>query len=243
MLRATLCLFTFVAVALVMAPQAFADAKSDRAAMADAATKLSTSATSLASTAKASDDRGARKKFAPAAQDIADDLAAFARRVVKDVPMKSLANDLTGILKDAAALVELADEAEEKDERKALRASAQLLQQGIANVGKQLLAAAANEEKGGAQPAAAPKRFTGRLFNDSDKCSWDENLVFQVSREGQVVFKSGLVFPGKNQALVLEQGTYLVQLLKGGSQEFLGQKALEVKAEGWQFLSGCVNQD
>ena len=243
MLRALLSVFTLVAVVLFAAPQALADAKSDRAAIADAATKLSTSATSLATAAKASDDRGTRKKFAPAAQDLGDDLAAFARRAVKDVPMKSLAADLTGILKDSGALVELADEAEEKDERKQLRASAQLLQQGVANVGKQLLAAAANEEKGGgSQPAAAPKRFTGRLFNNSDKCSWSENLIFQVSRDGQVVYKSGLVFPGKNQSLVLEHGTYLVQLLETNG-DFLGQKNLDAKAEGWQFLSGCVNQD
>lgn len=224
-----------VFVLAILALQAFADAKSDRAALVDAATKLSTSAGTLGKAAKASDDRGARKKFAPAAVELGDDLAAFARRVGKDVPFKSLAKDMSDLVKDAHALVELADEAEDKEDRKTLRAQAVLLEQGVIGLGTQLVAAAQKEE---AKPAAA-KRFNGRIFNNTDKCNWGENLKFVVSREGQTIGTTGLVFPGKSYSTVLEQGTYLVQILETNG-EFLAQKTIEVKTEGWQLVSGCV---
>ena len=237
MLRLTLSLISLVAVVLFATP-AFADAKADHAALSDSAAKLSTSAATLAKAAKASDDRGARKKFAPAAQDLSDDLAAFSRRAAKDQPFKSLAADATAVLKDSSALVELADEAEDKEERKSLRSQAVLIQQGVANLGKALIAAAAAEEKGGATPATA-KKFTGRLFNTTDKCNWPENVKFQVSRNGTVVFTSQMVFDGRNIGLVLDEGQYLVQMFETNN-DFLAQKTLDVKAEGWQFVSGCV---
>ena len=225
---------------MLFATPAFADAKADHASLADAATKLSASAATLAKTAKASDDRGARKKFAPAAQDLSDDLAAFSRRAAKDQSFKTLAADATALVKDSTALVELADEAEDKEERKALRAQAVLIQQGVANLGKQLIAAAASEDKGGTKPAdTAPKKFSGRMFNNTDKCDWPENVFFQLSRNGQVVWKSALVFPGKNSAVVLEEGQYVVSILETNG-DFLAQKTLDAKAEGWQLVSGCV---
>ncbi|HEY5928451.1 MAG TPA: hypothetical protein VIV11_42485 [Kofleriaceae bacterium] len=238
MLRLSLSLISLVFVALCATP-AFADAKADHAALADAANKLSQSAANLAKAAKGSDDRGARKKFAPAAQDLSDDLAAFGRRAAKDVPFKQLGGDAAAILKDSGALVELADEAEDKEERKSLRNQAQLIQQGVANLGKQLLAAAANEDKGSKPADTAPKRFTGRLFNNTDKCDWPENVFFQLSRNGQVVFKTQLVFPGKNFALALEEGQYLVSILETNG-DFLAQKTLDAKTEGWQLVSGCI---
>ena len=237
MLRVSLCLLTLVALSLFATPRAFADAK-DRAALADSANKLSTSAATLGKAAKASDDRGARKKFGPAAVDLADDLAAFARRAGKDLPLKQLGTDMAELVKASAALIELADEAQDKEERKTLRAQAQLLQTGIVALAKQLLAAA-DKENGKPAADAAPKRFTGRLFNNTDKCDWPENVKFLISRNGQNVFATELVFPGKNFALVLEQGQYLVQILETNG-DFLAQKTIDVKTEGWQMVSGCV---
>jgi hypothetical protein len=221
---------------------AMADSKADHAALSDSATKLSASAGSLAKTAKASDDRAARKKFAPAAQDLGDDLASFARRAAKDQPFATLATDATALVKDARALVDLADDVEDKDERKSLRASATLVQQGVEALGKQLVAAAENEGKGGGgtKPAdTTPRRFTGVLVNNTDKCSWEENVFFQIVKNGQAVYKTQLVFPGKTSPLALEQGSYVIQVLETNG-ELLAQKPFEAKSEAWQFMSGCV---
>jgi hypothetical protein len=245
MLRLTLTLIALIAVALFATPAA-ADATADHAALADAATKLSANAASLAKIAKESDDRGARKKFGPAAQDLSDDLAAFARRAAKDQPFKALASDAAALVKDSTALVELADEAEDKDTRKALRAHAVLIQTGVANMGKQLVAASQAEDKGGgggAKPAEA-RRFTGLLVNnsDNDKCSdtFAENVFFQVVSNGQAIWKSQLVFPGKNTALALHEGQYVIQIL-GSASNLIAQRPFDAKAEGWQFNTGCVD--
>jgi hypothetical protein len=239
-MRIAFVLLAFVLTTVSFAP-VFADSKADHAALADSANKLSASAATVAKTAKAADDRGARKKFAPAAQDLADDLAAFARRAGKDLPFKSLASDASALVKDANALVELADEIEDKDERKSLRGSATLLVQGTEGLGKQLVAATANEDKGGAKPAqTAARRFTGLFVNNSDKCSWEENVFFQIVRNGQVIYKTQLVFPGRTSAVALEEGQYVVQILKTAG-ELHAQKTLDAKAENWQLATGCMN--
>lgn len=211
-------------------------ARADRPALVDAFTRLSASATALGKAARASDDRGARKKFAPAATELGDDLAALARRLGKDVPLKTVAGDAAEADKAAARLVELADEVEDKDERKAMRAQASLVEQGIAALRKQL------DAKEEATAPAAPQRFTGHLSNTSDACSWSENLKFVVSRDGAQVFASQIVFPGKDLALVVEKGRYLVQLLDT-SGKLMGQATLDANREGWLFKSGCVNKD
>jgi hypothetical protein len=241
MLRLTLSLISLIAVALFATP-ASADAKADHAALADAATKLSANAATLAKTAKDSDDRGARKKFGPAAQDLSDDLAAFARRAAKDQPFKTLASDAAALVKDSTALVELADESEDKDTRKSLRAQAVLIQTGVANMGKQLVAASQAEDKGGSAKPAEARRFTGMLVNNTDKCSgtWEENVFFQVVSNGQAIWRSQLVFPGKNTTLALYEGQYLIQIL-GPASNLLAQRAFDAKTEGWQFASGCVD--
>jgi hypothetical protein len=232
----------FVAVVAIASTQtAAADAKADRATIAETLTKLSTSAATLAKTAKESDDRGARKKFGPAASDLSDDLGALARRLGKDVAIKTIATDAASLDKDASALVELADEVEDKDERKTLRAQASLIQQGIANARKAIDAV----KEGTAAAPSAPVRFTGRVFNtsDADNCSFGENLKFVISRGGQQVYATqNVVFPGKDFALVLDKGSYLVQLLDT-SGEFMAQRTLEVGREGWSFKSGCVHTD
>ena len=156
-------LLSVVAVAVVLLGRASADSATDRAAIADSAVKLSASATSLAKSASSSDDRAVRKKFAPRATELSDDLSALARRVRKDVPLDAIAKDTLGIAKDAAELIDLADEAEEKDERKSLRAQAQLLEQGVVAMRKNVETIAAKKDdskKGPARPAAmSPQAF------------------------------------------------------------------------------------
>ena len=215
-----------------------ADEKTDRAGVADSLAKLSSSAATLASTAKASDDRGARKKFAPAASELSDDLAALSRRATKDVPWKAIAKDAADISRDADKLVDLADEADDKDTRKSLRAQATSVVQGVAAVRKSIDAASSSS----ASAAQAPSRFTGRLVNNSDSCSWAENLKFVVSRDGQSAFTSQMVFPGKDVGTVLAGGRYLVQFFDT-SGKLLGQNNLDASRDGWMFKSGCVNQD
>jgi hypothetical protein len=231
----------FLALAFTLIPfaarYARADERAERTAISDALGKLSASATSLAQTAKSADDRGARRKFAPAAAELADDLSTLSRRILKDVPLKDAAKDVADVAGDADKLVNLADEAEDKDTRKSLRAQAVAIAQAIAGVRKSIDAAAANASKGGDSPA----RYTGRVFNNSDSCSWAENLKFVVSRDGAQVFTSQLVFPGKDFGLVLERGRYLVQFFDT-SGKFLGQGNLDAVHEGWGFKSGCVNQ-
>ena len=230
-----------LALLLVMfAGLARADVKADRAALGDALTKLSASATALGKAAKAADDRGARKKFAPMATELGDDLSALVRRIAKDVPLKTVAGDAAEADKTAAKLVELADEIEDKEERKAMRAGASLLAQGVSEQRKQLDKLAAAGDGGGAPGVA--QRFTGRLKNNSDACSWAENLKFLVSRDGTQVFASQLVFPGKDQPLVLEKGVYLVVSTDVTGKQ-LAQGNLDANREGWMFKSGCVNQN
>jgi len=230
-------LVPLVMMMLAGSRHARADERADRAAISDALAKLSASAASLAQAAKASDDRGARKKFAPAASELADDLSTLARRALKDVPWKAVAKDAADVAGDADKLVGLADEADDKDTRKSLRAQATALAQAIAGVRKSIDVVAASASKGG----EAPARFTGRIFNTSDSCSWEENLKFVISRDGAQVFTSQMVFPGKDFGLVLERGRYLVQFFDT-SGKFLGQGTLDANHEGWSFKSGCVNQ-
>jgi hypothetical protein len=239
--RRSLVMIAFAAIMMIGLRSAQADQKADRAVITDALTKISTSAAQLAQTAKASDDRGARKKFAPAALELSDDLAALARRSAKDVPLKAIGKDAAGAEKDSAALIELADEAEDKEERKALRAHAVLLGQAVTGVRKYIDQAAAKADEPTAAPAA-PAKFTGRLFNNSNSCSWEENVKFLISANGTQVFASGLVFPGKDLPLVLHKGSYLVQVTDTVGK-LLAQGTLAADREGWIYKSGCVNQD
>jgi hypothetical protein len=219
---------------IVTAAPALADSKVDRSAISDSLTRLATSAASLSRTAKHSDDRGARKKFAPAAQELSDDLTALARRVGKGVPLRAIGKDAAAAEKDAGALVELADEAEEKELRKSLRNHASLLQQGMAAIRKVVDAAKDGQDS----PQAAP-RYTGRLLNNTNKCSWPGNIRFVVTRNGTQVFASRIVFPGRDQTLVVESGQYAVQV-SDTSGTTLASLTINANQEGWTLLSGCV---
>ena len=75
MVRSLVAVFAFIIVSVVSS-LALADAKADHAALSESANKLSAAAATVSKGAKAADDRAARKKFAPAGQDLADDLAS-----------------------------------------------------------------------------------------------------------------------------------------------------------------------
>ncbi|HEU0035201.1 MAG TPA: DUF4476 domain-containing protein [Kofleriaceae bacterium] len=143
---------------LALRTAAHADAKSDRAIVAEAIDRLSAASAQLAKAANASDARTVRRKLAPAASDLADDLANLARRTRRDTAYDALAKDSIAIGRDASALVDLADEADDKDERKALRAQATALDQGVAIVRKTLEALAARRDDSAAPAKPAPMK-------------------------------------------------------------------------------------
>jgi hypothetical protein len=158
------CSLLVAAVLLFGASRVYADAAQDRATVADALGKLGGAAHGLAKSASASDDRAVRKKFAPAATDLGDDLQALSRRAAKvDVGYDAIAKGLSPIDKDAVALVDLADEAEDKAERKTLRNQAQQLQQTIAATRKIIEAYANKKEEAKAAPTKSA--MTDAAFN------------------------------------------------------------------------------
>jgi len=167
-------LITIVSI-LILTTTAFAE---DRGSAADSMTKLGATADSLSRAATSSADRAVRKKMAPKATDLADDLNALAKRTRKDVPLKTIAKELADLGKDAGALIDLADEAEDKTERRSLRAQATQLEQGIAAVRKTVDTIAASDDKKAApaKPAAMkPAAFAalvqavGDANTDTDK--------------------------------------------------------------------------
>lgn len=135
---------------VVVCGRAYADAP-NKAVIIDTLTKLATAADGLAKEAANSDDRGARKKFAPRAREIADDLNDLATTARKEgTTLARLGGGIAPIDKDAAGLPDLADEIEDKTERKAMRQKANLLQQAVSATRKLIDSEAA---KGDAKPA------------------------------------------------------------------------------------------
>jgi hypothetical protein len=143
--------FFALAFAFLFVRRASAD---DRATIADALTTVATTAETFARTADASQDRAVRRKVATRAREIGEDLTALARRARKDTPLAAIARDAANIGKDTAQLVDLADEAADKTERKALRAQATVIDQQLAAARAKIDAAAAAD---GARPAPAAK--------------------------------------------------------------------------------------
>jgi hypothetical protein len=163
----------FVAVVL-LGRSAHAD---DRNSAADTMSKLGTTAETLGKTAKGSDDRAVRKKFAPKATELADDLAALAKRTRKDVPLKTISNELAELDKAANTLIDAADDAEDKTERKGLRASATQIEQGIVAL-KKTIDTLGDDKKPAAKPAPmkadafkALLAAVGDANTDADKVS------------------------------------------------------------------------
>lgn len=155
---------------------AHADAAQDRSAVAEALGKLSTYADGLARTASKSEDRAIRKKLAPRATDVADDLGNLAQRTRKDVPYGTLGKDALAIERDAGTLIELADEAEDKAERKQLRAQAATLEQSVVAVRKVIEALARDEGKP-SKPVAMRDAAFDQLVATIRKASFDDDKV------------------------------------------------------------------
>lgn len=142
----------------------------------------------------------------------------------------------------AGALVERADEAEGKGERKGerttLRKTAVRIQQGVASVRKSI---DAESSKFDAKASEAPQRITGRLFNNSDDCSWAENLRFAISCNGQQVVETQLVFPGAITRWSSRRAR--TRAAPRYDEEVARPDRSRGGQEGWTFKSGYVNHD
>ena len=146
------------ALALVLllvtgAPRADADAAADRASLAGSLDRVAKQADTLLRDANDSDDRAVRKKFAPRVEELADDLEGAARKVRKDASWDAVRKELQSISRDASDLVDLADEAEDKAERRALRQQATQLETGVTNAIRDLDTYAARREEARKAPA------------------------------------------------------------------------------------------
>ena len=166
-----------VAVAVALSLFTHTARADDRSAVADSIAALGTSADTLGKNAKASDDRAVRKKFANKATELADDLASLSRRTRKDVALATISTELAELDKAATSLVDAADDAEDKAERKQLRASATSLEQGIV-AAKKTVDALATAKPAAAKPVAinaanfkALLDAVGEANTDADKVS------------------------------------------------------------------------
>jgi hypothetical protein len=137
-------IFVTWSAAVLFAGPAHAD---NRGAISDGLARVAAAAESYARSAGQSEDRAVRRKLAMKAKDIADDLTQLSRRVLKDVPLSAIAKEAVGIGRETAALVEAADEADDKAERRSLRAQATVIDQQLAAVRRQIDDAAAADSK------------------------------------------------------------------------------------------------
>ena len=176
-IRSVVALMMFVAFA-------HADAAQDRSAVADALGKLSSYAEGLARTASKSEDRAIRKKLAARATEVADDLGNLAQRTRKDVPYGTLGKDALAIERDAAALIEITDEAQDKNERKQLRAQATTLEQSVVAVRKVIEALARDDGKP-SKPVAMRGDAFDQLVATIRKASFDDDKVAVVRHAAQ----------------------------------------------------------
>lgn len=100
----------------------------------------------------------------------------------------------------------------------------------------------AQAKKDGRGPGTV--KFSGRLVNSTDHCSWPENLKFVITRNGEQVYAAPqMVFPGKTVPVVLDRGRYAVQALDTSGNPLGGAQQLNVVSEGWSFNSGCVKDN
>ena len=171
-------------IVLLAARRAAADEAADRAAVADAFGKLADYAESLATTAGRSEDRAVRKRFAPRATEVGEDLENLARRTRKDVGYAVLAKETLTLAREAATLPELADEASDKAERKSLRAQAQTLEQSVSAMHKILDALAAKQDKP-EKPAPMRAAAFAQLLETIGEASFDKDKVEVVRHAAQ----------------------------------------------------------
>lgn len=173
--------FSMLVFALLVfaASRAEADSAQERTVISDTLDKLGNAAHALAKTAQASDDRGARKKFAAAATDLGDDLKGLSRRAAKqDVALAVVVQGLGEIDKDANGLVDTADEVQDKQERKTLRASAVQLQQQV-SAAKKIIEQIANKKEEAKAPAnqAMTDAAFNQLVSSVRSASFDDDKV------------------------------------------------------------------
>lgn len=116
---------------------------------ADRMSKLAKDADALSRSADRSEDKEIRKKFADAAADLSDDLSDLARRARKDTSARKLAREAGKLAGDARQLVELADEATNRRERKALRGESERLERQLTDLTRNLEAEEADDEDRG----------------------------------------------------------------------------------------------
>jgi hypothetical protein len=108
---------------------------------AERMTRLAKDADSLARSADRSEDKEIRQKFADLAGDLSDDLTDLARRARKDTSSRKLAREASKLVGDARQLVDLADEATNRRERKTFRGDAERLERKISDLSRDLEAA------------------------------------------------------------------------------------------------------
>ncbi len=179
MIRSPKLGFSLLVFSLLMfaASRADADSAQERSVIADTLDKLGNAAHALSKTAQGSDDRGARKKFASAATDLGDDLKGLARRAAKqDVVLGVVVQGLGEIAKDANGLVDVADEVQDKQERKTLRAQAVQLQQQI-GAAKKIIEQLANKKAEPAKNQAMTDAAFNQLVSAVRGASFDEDKV------------------------------------------------------------------
>lgn len=156
--------------------------------------KLSKDADSLARSAERSEDREIRKKFADLAADLSDDLSDLARRARKDTSARKLAREASKLAGDARQLVELADEATNRRERKTLRGESERLERQLSDLTRDLEAEDADDDDRGGrdrdrkeppkpQPMS-PDAFNA-LVNALDNESFESNKLGVVASAAQ----------------------------------------------------------
>ncbi len=185
MTRSLASLVSIVVLLLAFATHhAVADAGRERAAIADSLDKLASNAMTLARTAHRSEDRALRRRFARAATDLGDDLDALARRARRpNVEIDVIARTLRHLDQDAQRLVDLADDADDRYERKDLRRQATQLEQMIGASQKLIAAYASKDTSDDRRPAkpAGPTPMTdaayGQLVSAVRHSSFDKGKV------------------------------------------------------------------
>ncbi len=108
--------------------------------------KLAKDADALSRSADRSEDKEIRKKFADLAGELSDDLSDLARRARKDTAPRKLAREASKLVGDARHLVELADEATNRRERKALRGDSERLERQLSDLSRDLEAQDADDD-------------------------------------------------------------------------------------------------
>ena len=187
----TRLIFSLIFIVLLVAaasadPDTDRRAQRDRAAVVEVLGRLATAAEALGHTAKASDDRGVRKKLAPHVVELADDLITLVGRAKKDVPLETVSKELAAIDRDATVLIELADEADDKGERKSLRSQAVLLEQAVASASKSVdaLIAKADDRRSVPRLSAMSGEAFKRLLETVEGVNTDADKLSMIRQAG-----------------------------------------------------------